>query len=206
MIYLYTYLGIGALVLTGLLLEGVWAEPAHSRPFSKRTDPSRPTGGSFGARVLSDWGIPLVACTAIVIGWPVAVYFVFDAHFGPKARSEKAARKGFMVTRAHLVEHLTVAQIEAREVVADPLGAVPALPFGHLNSVWVEFVSGARPGDEVWSFTAPWRTRWGGKEIRSGYVLVRKGVPGRYVMSAFRPICLDAEGARSNEVRASTVQ
>ena len=92
------------------------------------------------------------------------------------------------MAREHLVERLTVAQIEAREMVSDPLGAVPALAFGHLNAVWVEFVSKLRAGDEIWAFTAQWRSRWIGDEVRSGYVVTTDGVPGAYLITANRQI------------------
>ena len=51
--------------------------------------------------------------------------------------------------RAHLQERLTVMQIEAREVVADPLGAVSDLPFGHLNAAWKTFVEEVGADDEL---------------------------------------------------------
>ncbi|WVM93015.1 hypothetical protein ULG90_02285 [Halopseudomonas pachastrellae] len=52
----------------------------------------------------------------------------------------------FAVTEDHLLESLTVAEIEARERVADPLGAVPDLPFGHLNTAWQEFLAECEEG------------------------------------------------------------
>jgi hypothetical protein len=80
----------------------------------------------------------------------------------------------FKVQRQHLLERLTVAQIEAREMVEDPLQAVPALPFGHLNAAWCDLVAGLAPGDECWSFSAQWSGDWRGPELRTGYVVWRR--------------------------------
>lgn len=104
----------------------------------------------------------------------------------------------FAVKRAHLQEPLTVAQIEAREAVEDPLRAVPNVPFGHLNTAWKTFIAGVAAGDELWSFTARWEMAWGGTEIRSGYVIVRGGVPGGFFLTVLRAVEEGMEGdARS---------
>ena len=84
----------------------------------------------------------------------------------------------FAVKRADLLENLTVAQIEARERVQDPLAAVPDLPFGHLNAAWKVFLAGCHPGDKLWSFSASWTGDWGDEEQREGYVRVRLTGPG----------------------------
>jgi hypothetical protein len=104
----------------------------------------------------------------------------------------------FAVKRAHLQEPLTVAQIEAREAVEDPLRAVPNVPFGHLNAAWKTFIVGVAADDELWSFTARWEMAWAGKAIRSGYVIVRGGVPGSYFLTVLREVEEGPEGdARS---------
>ena len=94
----------------------------------------------------------------------------------------------FAVKRAHLQEPLTVAQIEAREAVEDPLRAVPNVPFGHLNTAWKNFIAGVAADDELWSFTARWEVAWAGRPIRSGYVVVRGGVPGSCFLTVLREV------------------
>ena len=90
--------------------------------------------------------------------------------------------------RAHLHEPLTVPQIEAREAVEDPLGAVPNFPFGHLNAAWKTFIEGVAADEELWSFTAPWQTTWGRKEIRTGYVVVHGGSPAKHFLTMWKEI------------------
>lgn len=43
---------------------------------------------------------------------------------------------GLGVYPAKLLEKLPREEIEARELINDPLQAVPNLPFGHPNDVW----------------------------------------------------------------------
>ena len=93
--------------------------------------------------------------------------------------------------RSHLQERLTVPQIEARELVTDPLGAVPNAPFGHLNAAWKNFIEGLDADNDVWSFAASWETPWGRKEIRSGYISVRDGAPGKYFLTMWKTIDVD---------------
>lgn len=65
--------------------------------------------------------------------------------------------------------------VEAWERVDDPLGAVPRVPFGHLNSVWRSLKAAMQPGDELWSFAS---TRDETKHIWagvSGYAIRRDG-------------------------------
>ena len=81
------------------------------------------------------------------------------------------------------LEQLNIVQIESRELPADPMGAAPKLPFGHLNAAWKAFINGVGVDDEIWSFTAPWQTTRGSQEIRTGYAVVRGGVPGSHFLT-----------------------
>jgi hypothetical protein len=125
---------------------------------------------------------------AIVVVWPVAIYMKGKEVFSKKGSSALQEEREFAVERAHLHEPLTVPQIEAREVVEDPLGAVPNLPFGHLNEAWKTFIEGVAADEELWSFTAPWQTTWGRKEIRTGYVVVHGGSPAKHFLTMWKEI------------------
>ena len=83
----------------------------------------------------------------------------------------------FAVESKHLQERLSVQEIEQREIVDDPLKAVPGLPFGHLHQAWAKFLADLPEEAEVWSFSAQWENRWGQKELREGYVAMRDGSP-----------------------------
>jgi hypothetical protein len=120
-------------------------------------------------------GRPLLAFLAIIVGWPAAFWFL--------ARDKMAARKTvqeekkeFAVLREHLLEQLSVGEIEATNRIDDPLGAVPDQPFGHLNAAWASLKSGMEDGDQVWRFMAIWEEYYTPEE-RQGYAVVRNGEP-----------------------------
>ena len=92
----------------------------------------------------------------------------------------------FAVARSDLLERHSISEIEKREMVIDPLGAVPDLPFGHLHPAWRKFVATVGPTDAIWSFSAEWKPRWGPEELRAGYVIVRGNSIGAYILTVCR--------------------
>ncbi|WP_432721272.1 hypothetical protein R0381_002587 [Jeongeupia wiesaeckerbachi] len=188
MIYLYCYLGTGVVVLA--LVFG-------TRGQTKENESGSP-GDFLGAanphrkkrwyRILSNV-VALSLTTAVgVVVWPVLIYLKAKEVFGKKSAFAFNEEPKFVVERGHLQERLTVLQIEAREVVADPLGAVSNLPFGHLNAAWKNFIEGIGAGDDLWSFTACWQTSWGRNEVRAGYVVVREGVPASHFLTMWKEV------------------
>jgi len=117
----------------------------------------------------------------MVVAWPIVIVMLIRDMFPVRKKEMKQEKKReFAVAREDLLEELSVGEIEHREKVHDPLGAVPDLPFGHLNGAWRKFLKGMQPGDELWSFSAYWTTNWGSKELRSGYVIVQGETIGPY--------------------------
>lgn len=79
------------------------------------------------------------------------------------------------VRTEHLCLPLTQHEIERRELVRDPMGAVPSLPFGHLHFAWQAFVQPMQAQDQLWSFLAPLPHPGGaGLVMASGYAIVRR--------------------------------
>lgn len=203
MIYLYWYLGIGVAVLA--IVFGAHRLTKKDKPESPRNllDAVNPDRKKLSYQVLNNVVVPVLAAVAVVVVWPAAVYMKGKEIFGKKSASALDDEREFAVERSHLQERLTVPQIEAREVVTDPLGAVPELPFGHLNAAWKTFIGTARVGDEVWSFMAQWQTRWGRKEVRAGYVIVRGGVPAAHMLTMWKEIEDDPESAQASDAPAA---
>ncbi len=188
MIYLYGYLGVGAAVLAIVFgVDRLTKEPA-SESLREIFDAVNPKRKKLSYRILNKFVAPAIAALAVVVVWPVAVYMRGKKMLSKKEASAPKVEREFAVTREHLHEPLTVPQIEAREAVTDPLGAVPKLPFGHLNAAWKIFIAGVAADDEIWSFTAPWQTTWGRKEIRAGYVVVRGGVPANHFVTLWKDL------------------
>lgn len=188
MIYLYWYLGIGVAVLAVVFGAHRLTKKDEPESLHDLLDAVNPDRKKLSYRILNNVVAPVLAAVAVVVVWPAALYMKGKEIFGKKSVSALDEEGEFAVERSHLQERLTVLQIEAREAVTDPLGAVPDLPFGHLNAAWKTFAEGVGADDELWSFTAPWQTTWGRREIRTGYVVVRGGVPAAHFLSMWKEI------------------
>ena len=101
------------------------------------------------------WAVTFCA----ILLWPLAVAF-WVSEFRPKP--EKPARvpvpeDAFDIKSAHLLRTVTAAEAESQAVVTDPLGRVPALPFGHLNPGWLRLLAQMQEGDALWYGEVPGR-------------------------------------------------
>jgi hypothetical protein len=188
MIYLYLYLSIGAVLLaivfgTNLLTKKDAVDSL--RDILNAEDPDRK---KLSYRILNNYLLPVLAAIVFMIVWPGAFYMKVKEDFSKKGNRILNQKRKFAVEHAHLKERMTIQQIEAREVIEDPLGAVPNLPFGHLNAAWKTFIEAVAADDELWSFTAHWETMWGRKDVRTGYVVVRGGVPASHFLIMLKQI------------------
>lgn len=94
---------------------------------------------------------------------------------------------------------MSLDEIEAREYVYDPLNAVPHLPFGHNNSIWVRFKSKLEEKDELWSFSAVLKNEFGQKQKQKGYAVLRDSqirscyYLEKYVIPEQNPVAIKSE-------------
>lgn len=158
--------------------------------------------------VFEDHVLPLFVCGLAGLLWPVTLVIVLlDISQGNYRHSRGEAKK-FAVSEDHLQAPMTVTAIEALEIVEDPLGTVPALPFGHLHDAWTRFLSSlGEPLPEIWSFSADWTNKWDRTEYRAGYVAVDEGVPGSYFLTEYRDVGVDSvftNQARGEHTRNET--
>lgn len=195
MIYLYWYLGVGVLILAVFFGARRLTESRKPESLSDVHESVNPDRSKLSYRILRNIIAPLMAAVFVVAVWPVAVYVKLKEVLQKRGRTDVAADREFAVEHEHLQEELTSQEVERREVVIDPLKAAPELPFGHLNAAWKRFLDkGAHGGCELWSFSAPWQTVWGRKEMRSGYVMVKDGKPGAYFLTEWRDVQDEAGG------------
>lgn len=137
--------------------------------------------------------VELLAALLVIIVWPIMLVMMLHALIKRMRQtaddSASNNSKGpFRVRPEDLGERLSREAVEAREHVADPLGAAPALPFGHLNAVWTAFAARLESGDELWTFEATRRYGPGVLEQQHGYVIVRSGHPADHLLCGVRQI------------------
>lgn len=197
MIYLYWYLGIGALVLAVVYGAHRLTKDKESDSLRDLLEAVNPNRKKLSYRILNNIVAPVLAAILVVAVWPVALYMKLTEMIQKKEIYVSQEAREFAVEREHLLERLTVQEIEMREVVTDPLKAAPDLPFGHLNAAWREFFQGKADDAELWSFSAQWQTTWGRKELRCGYAVVQDGAPGAHFLTVWKDIPEDAGGGGS---------
>jgi len=91
--------------------------------------------------------------------WPLAVGIAVSDLIGEFRRSRRPQRKvdpeDRFFAKGHLIEEVSVAVAESQERHTDPLGYVPAQPFGHLHLGWKRFLEHQPDGAVLWSFHRP---------------------------------------------------
>lgn len=179
MIYLYWYLGIGGGILTAFYVT----RDKGDNSFHEIVESYNPYSNKLSYFIF--YNIIIIGLIIMLIIWPVMVAIAaYDRLLWPN----EVEQREFAVQCEHLQEQMTVQEIERREVVTDPLRAAPELPFGHLNAAWKTFINDHASIGELWSFTARWQPyRWS-KELRSGYVVVRDGVPGPHFLTVRKDV------------------
>ena len=135
--------------------------------------------------------VPVVAGIFIVVAWPLAICFVLYSYIRkPEPAQDATSHKpdGFKIETRHLLENVRIEEIKIREIMKDPLNAVPHVPFGHLHPVWTDFYNQIKANDEIWSFQADWGPYGTPTERRLGYVIVRDGIIGAAMVSSIAGI------------------
>jgi hypothetical protein len=126
---------------------------------------------------------PALACVLVVVAWPAALVYALKSK--REARLEKQRREDavFRVRAKDLLRQTLVSDAEAFAHIVDPMGAVPDLPFGHLNGVWQSFLNQRLPGAELWAFSCDHTSEWGRVTAREGYVWVLGEVRAPWVLT-----------------------
>lgn len=182
MIYLYSYIAVGITII--LIQQAAFRLAKNNKPdFSALlvdADPaSRPA--QLSQKLLQGLHTALVLIIASAV-WPLLLVLLLAERRGPKIKSDA----GFAVRPCDLVQKISLAEIETRERVTDPLGAVPTLPFGHLHTAWQCFLGDGYDNIELWSFASTADNEWGDAVYREGYVVVQDGSPSRYFITVWK--------------------
>lgn len=192
MIYLYWYLGVGAVTLVVMYVAHKWSSRSESEGIKDILDAMNPERKKLSYRIINNYLVPVLAAVLVLFVWPIAIYMKIKDTLN-RGSGGGYEEKVFKVLRADLLDQKSIEQVESAEIVADPLSAVPSLPFGHLNKCWADLIAQMQSGDELWSFKTTWDGNWGRKEIRSGYAIVREGVPEAYILTARIPVEKEGE-------------
>ena len=186
MIYLYAYLSAGVVVWLALLLENYLSGSARLAGTSAILDALHPERKTRRYRILARLVAPVLSAVGVVLLWPFGLAMKLQDMAAQRARIKREEADTFKLKATDLVERMSLADIAQREMVHDPLGAAPQVPFGHAHAAWQKFLDALQPGDEIWRFSAQSTLSWGPLEHRRGYAIKRQGQVGAYFMTHFK--------------------
>ena len=153
MVWLYIYLGTGAFIAItfyGLSLK--------DRPSKFVRDMRSALGyGKTLKDHLQDILVYALAGLTILIGWPGFLIWAFLNKLAERRERMREDEPEFICKPEYLVRKRTLIEAEQANIIEDPLGLVPNLPFGHLSQAWTKFLSefGLEDENELWYFEIP---------------------------------------------------
>ena len=105
---------------------------------------------------LKEFGVYGFALVCILIGWPGFLIWFMKDKKDEATREEWHAKPDFECAPEYLIIKVDPVDAEITSYVTEPLHTVPAVPFGHLNKAWGNFLSNMLDEeDELWSFHIP---------------------------------------------------
>jgi hypothetical protein len=189
LLYLQIYFGVGLVVCSAVVISHVWMKHRQASALTDALKSLNPSRQRFWYRVLEDVVVPGLAFILVWLVWPFALVLKFFEMFKKKeaeANSERLAKaKVFVLKEEALVREMTVAEIEQANMVIDPMGAAPNLPFGHLHAVWVEFRDGLGVGETVHLFESVGPNAFR-KQLIWGYAVCKEGRVERFMTAGWR--------------------
>lgn len=192
--WLPAYMAAGACVLAATLpfhfRHWIWqlrqrlpAIAYDAMPAPWEVPPAQWPMPSLRRRVFVGSVVPLLAALAILLAWPLALGMLLR-DIPTRWRNWRNRERPFRIRRRDLRYRFTQAEVEARECVYDPLGAVPALPFGHLNAAWRRYADALEPRAQLRAFVVVMNPRSWNPVRHEGYVVVdRLGRVGAHFLA-----------------------
>jgi len=162
--FIMSYIGIGIVVLISMLIEHHFFNHEESIDIIMRQyQKSMSIRQIWQDRLIEYLLIPILVVLLAITCWPVAMYTKYK-----ELKNERNEPEEFSVRKQDLVEKMTIIEIENKEMVEDPLAAVPSKPFGFLNQAWQNLITQLQQEDTIWSFKREWINDWGVLNIMKG--------------------------------------
>lgn len=183
MSFIRWYLAIGAIIAVAVFLHHQLRNPRDEDRIRDKIDSMNPDSKKWWWRPMNKVLIPSLAVASVILIWPIAIYWKIKNSIDARQDKIREEARVFSVNQQHVLKMLPVEEVESSEIVHDPLGAVPPIPFGHLNAAWKNYKKQIQNGDQLWSFRATWTTEWGAKELWEGYVIEHNNDFGPYFLT-----------------------
>ncbi len=152
-LWLYVYLGVGA--ATTLFFLGLTYKE-RPRKFVKEMRSALGYGKTLKDH-LQDILVYSIASVVVVIGWPGFLVWASLKKLRERRERMKEEESTFICKPEYLIRKVSLIEAEQENMITDPLGLTPQLPFGHLNAAWAQFLGefGFDESAELWYFEIP---------------------------------------------------
>ncbi|QWD83160.1 hypothetical protein ICU98_06915 [Polynucleobacter sp. MWH-P3-07-1] len=182
--YLLLYITPGALIIIYLLVS-TWLEKPSD--FAKGLMKIMGKEEKLLDR-LKEAGVYGIALICVLVGWPGFMIWFIKEKRNNAVQQKFYDAPDFNCLPEHLVAIVNPVDAEIASYIIDPLASVPALPFGHLNKGWVNFLTDMNDDrDEMWAFYVSKGSKCGKHRFAAtsdlrGYARVRDGqVLGEFI-------------------------
>lgn len=188
--YILSYLIFGMLILLMIYITTRLDNSQKAKDLRSMSKLIRPRSKNWQDKLFNNLIVPVIAMTLTTIFWPVVVVWVIKDRLERRVAKNRVVPEPevFKVKKEHMKAKVSIEEIELKEMVTDPLDAVPAVPFGYLNSAWQEFKGKLQLDDELWVFSAQWASEWGRVDQRSGYVITKRDKASDFFVSSIKYI------------------
>lgn len=130
---------------------------------------------------LQDILVYSIATLTILVGWPGFLIWAINKKLESMREAKREDEPQFRCKPQHLIRKVDPIQAEEENMINDPLGMTPKLPFGHFNAAWTNFLAdfGFEDENELWYFEIPPSTKTNqyltSTTLVSGYAKVVNG-------------------------------
>ncbi len=188
--YAIGYLIIGALILVAISVVHRMDNSEEAKSMRRIHKIIAPSPKTWHEKLILLIIVPVIAATIAVLFWPVVIVWIINNKLSARTYKNREIKEPdvFKVKNEYLKEQISIEGVEALEMVKDPLGAVPEIPFGHLNSAWKKLKGKIQSKDELWSFSAQWTSEWGYKDLRTGYAIVTEDNVTNFFIASIKNI------------------
>ena len=199
----YLAVGIVTLVISGCLaLRERWRRRGDLEALISLLEDPDPRTQTFWYRVRARVLTPVLVALFLVVLWPVVPWMKFQDRRHARGAAREEAERVFKVHQSHLLQRCSVEEVESREIVQDPLNAVPPVAFGHLNPMWARLKAQMQAGDELWTFKSRWQDNLGRQTLRTGYVIWRECQPAAHMLTGLAHLDDRHAGSAEEDVRS----
>ncbi len=148
------YFGIGLFICLAITIHHRLTRPRESAFVRDMLDAIDSKRKQWRYRFFEDVFVPVLGFTLVWLFWPLVIVIKIKEAIEKRMPSakQKLGIPKFVLNEDELIEQVTISEVEAKNMIEDPLEAVPKVPFGHLHPKWMTFKYSIQPDETLWSF------------------------------------------------------